>query len=312
MLKVILKTTLTLLIIIVAVSETLSAQEDIKKKVDSLFVIASSGSVLYQDLVEPAKDSLAALGASAVPYLIDKFITKSARERWAIIHVLQRIGSPAVPYLTAALNRPDGEVVSRVCWALGDIKDTSSVQPLIEVSRHERWQVRDEAIGALGKISDRRAAAAVTEALNDTIAQVRKSAVVACGSLMVAGNIRKLTSLLGDEFYGVRMTAMEALLKMDTVDVIRALQDSINSPKALLGNLACRVLGRYATDEALEILLEQTYSTDPDRRAHAAVAIILADPEDNCCFRRIFYEQEQDRLVRLKMASALKAVPHVP
>ncbi len=296
---------------IAAVSETLSAQEDIKKKVDSLFVIASSGSVLYQDLVEPAKDSLAALGAPAVPYLIDKFITKSARERWAIIHVLQRIGSPAVPYLTAALNRPDGEVVSRVCWALGDIKDTSSVQPLIEVSRHERWQVRDEAIGALGKIGDHRAADAVTEALNDSIAQVRKSAAVACGNLMVAGNIRKLTSLLGDEFYGVRMTAMEALLKMDTVEVIRALQDSINSPKVLLGNLACRVLGRYATDEALEILLDQTSATDPGRRAHAAVAIILADPEDNCCFRRFFYEQEQDRLVRLKMASALKAASHV-
>jgi len=309
--NVILKTGGPVLIVMVMFAGSAGAAEDVKNKVDSLFKIASSASVLFTDQVEPAKDSLAALGAPAVPYLIDKFTTKSARERWAIIHVLQRIGSPAVPDLVEALNRPDGNVVSRVCWALGDIKDTSSVIPLMGISKHQRWQVRDQVVGGLGKIGDSRAAGTVLEALNDTIAQVRKSAAVSCGKLLLQDGLEKLTSLLGDEFYGVRMTALEALMKMDTAAVIATLRDSVNSDKELLGNLACRILGRYGTDEAMDILLEQTGSKNPNRRAHAAVAIITADPDDNCCFRRLFYEHEKDRLVRLKMESALKAAQDV-
>ncbi|MBN1213542.1 MAG: HEAT repeat domain-containing protein [candidate division Zixibacteria bacterium] len=309
--NVILKTGGPALLVTLILAVTVGASENVKKKVDSLFKIASSASVLYTNLVEPAKDSLAALGAPAVPYLIDKFTTKSARERWAIIHILQRIGSPAVPDLVEALNRPDGNVVSRVCWALGDIKDTSSVMPLIGVSKHQRWQVRDQVVGALGKISDHRAAGTVLTALDDTIPEVRKSAAVSCGKLLLRDGLKKLTSLLGDEFYGVRMTALDALMKMDTTAVIATLRDSINSDNEMLGNLACRILGRYGTDEALEILLEQTGSKNTNRRAHAAVAIISADPDDNCCFRRLFYKYEKDRLVRLKMESALKAAQDV-
>jgi HEAT repeat protein len=318
--NVILKNSLSLLLVIVTLSgyagntgavELPGKDEVVKKKVDSLFKIASSASVLYTDQVEPAKDSLAAIGAPAVPYLIDKFTTKSARERWAIIHVLQRIGSPAVPDLVRALKRPDDNVVARVCWALGDIKDTSSVLPLMAVCDNERWQVRDQAVGALGKIGDHRAAETILAALDDSIPQVRTSAAVSCNRLVLQEGLVKLTSQLGDDFYGARFTALEALMKMDTAKVIAALRDSINSDNQLLGTLACRILGRYGTDEALEILLEQTVSENPDRRAHAGIAIITADPDDNCGFRRFFYDKEKDRLTHLKMESALRAAQDV-
>ena len=49
-----------------------AAETELKRKVDSLFVIASSGEVKYRDMVEPAKDSIAAIGADAVPILVDK------------------------------------------------------------------------------------------------------------------------------------------------------------------------------------------------------------------------------------------------
>ncbi|MCK4460786.1 MAG: HEAT repeat domain-containing protein, partial [candidate division Zixibacteria bacterium] len=107
--------------------------DDVHKKFDSLFIIASSGGVQFREMVEPAKDSIAAMGEDVVPWLIDKFTTKSARDRWTIIHVLKRIGSPAVPYLVRALKRSDGLVVQRVCWALGDIADSAAVDPLVEV-----------------------------------------------------------------------------------------------------------------------------------------------------------------------------------
>ena len=305
--NVILKTGLPVLLVIMFLAGIVTADDDVKNKVDSLFKIASSGSVTYVDMVEPAKDSLAALGQPAVPFLIDRFTTKSARGKWAVIHVLQRIGSPAVPDLVAALTRPDEKIVQSVCWALGDIADSSATLPLMEIYNHERWQVRDQVIRALGRIKDNRSEDVILQALNDTLAQVRKAAAVSCGQMILTGSIEKLASLLGDEFYGVRMTAMEALMKMDTSRVLPVLADSINSDNRLLGNIACEILGRYGSDDAIEILLEQTYSENLERRAHAGVAIIRADPDDNCGFRRLFYNNEKDRLVRLKMESALRA-----
>jgi len=287
------------------------AETDLKRKVDSLFVIASSGEVKYRDLVEPAMDSIAAIGTDAVPILIDKFTTKSARERWTVIWILQRIGSPAVPYLVRALKRPSGLVVQRVCWALGDIGDTAAVEPLIGVTDHTRWQVRDQAVGALGKIGDRRADKAVAGALSDPVGQVRKSAVVSCGKLTVESSVEQLAHALGDEFYGARLEAAEALLKMDTAKVIEVLADSMESPNDFIGDLACNILGELGTDDAIELLMAQTESSDADRRAHAAVAIVKADPNDNCGYRQTMLDRETDRLNRLKLESALHSAYNV-
>jgi len=290
---------------------TSTAQADaFKDKFDSLFVIASSGEVMFRDMVEPAKDSIAAMGVDVVPFLIDKFTTKSARERWTVLNVLTRIGSPAVPYLVRALKRPDGLVVQRVCWALGDIKDSSAVDPLMEVRHHPRWQVRDQAIGALGKIGEFRAGPAVVEALTDSIGEVRKAAAVSCGQLQADESIAVLVHLLGDDFYGARMSAAGSLLKLDTVLVVAALEDSVDSQTRLVGNLACYILGRLATHECLSILLDQSQAADPFRRAHAVTGLTQAVGEGGAWVGRFFAEREPDRLTRLKMTSAADAVSH--
>jgi len=292
---------------LVAAGGAARADVELQRKLDSLFVIASSGEVRHQRLTGPAMDSIAALGADVVPLLIDKFTTLSARERWTIIWILQRIGSKAVPHLVKALNREDGGVVERVCWALGDIKDTAAAEPLMSVCGHQRWQVRDQAVEALGKIGDGRASATVMAALGDTIGQVRKSAVVACGQLAVQESVPALVHALGDDFYGARLTAINALLALDTLSVIAALADSLTSSGGTQADLACRVLGELHTDEAYELLLGQLSSPDPNRRAAAAEAIIMSDPLDNCGFRRLFIDHESDPLARLRIQSAVNA-----
>jgi len=306
-LNVILSSVVALILAGSVFAETRTPNE-LERKIDSLFVIASSGEVRFRDLNKPAMDSIAALGAPAVPYLIEKFTTKSARERWTVIWILQRIGSPAVPDLVQALGRSNGLVVQRVCWALGDIKDTAAVEPLIEICTHLRWQVREQALGALGKISDKRGGSAAASRLDDSIGQVRKAAAVTCGKLEYHRCIPVLVHLLGDDFYGARMSAMEALLKLDTADVITVLCDSINSTNCLVGDMTCHILGRIGNDEAMLILLEQTKSDNPDRRAHAAVALVNADPRDNCGFQARVLERETDRLVLLKIQSAISTV----
>jgi HEAT repeat protein len=273
-------------------------------------VIASSGEVKYEKLRDPAMDQIAGLGVAAVPHLIDKFTTKSARERWTVIWILQRIGSPAVPDLLGALSRPDDLVVQRVCWALGDIGDTAAVEGLMGVANHSSWQVRDEAVGALGKIKDTRAARVVTAALMDTIGQVRKSAVVSCGQLGAQEAVEELTHALGDDFYGARLAAVNSLLLLDTTLALVVLADSINSADSQVGHLACQVLGRIGIDDALRLLVAQLSSPDPQRRAHAAVALAEADPLDNCGYLLKYLATEPDRLVRLKVESVLNPVRH--
>jgi len=299
------------LLLLTVMTSLAAADTKLKRKVDSLFVIASSGEVKYRDMVEPAKDSIAAIGVDAVPILVNKFTTKSARERLTIIKILEKIGSPAVPYLVTALKRPDGLVVQRVCWALGDIGDTAAVKPLINVTCHPRWQVRDQAVGALGKIGDRRADEAAVIALRDPIGQVRKAAVVTCGKLTVENSIEQLVHVLGDEFYGARLAAAEALLKMDTGKVLAVLADSIESENSFVGNLGCYILGEFGTDEAIELLMTQTESSDSDRRGHAAIAIIKADTQDNCGYHQLLIDRETDRLNRLKIESARSSAQDV-
>ena len=288
-----------------------AAQNDLERKIDSLFVIASSGEVRYREMTEPAMDSIAALGVPAVPHLVDKFVTKSARERWTIIWILQRIGSPAVPHLIESLRRPDHLIVQRVCWALGDIKDSSAVDPLIAIAGHQRWQVRDQVIGALGRIGSKRADDVVLQALTDKIGQVRKAAVVSCGDLVIHEAIAGLVHALGDDFYGARMAAIGSLLKLDTTIVIETLIDSLDSGDKLVGNQICDMLGRYATDPALEVLYATALEDNsPERRIHAAVALIRADPLDNCGYQTEIFARQTDRLGRLKIESARYTARH--
>jgi len=309
MLKVIFKYLVFAFLVAVAIAPAVAAKSDFERTLDSLFVIASSAEIKYQSMRDPAMNEIAAHGVNAVPYLIEKFATKSSWDRWTVIWIFQRIGSPAVPLLLEALKRPDDLVVQRVAWALGDIKDTSAVEGLMGVCRHTCWQVRDEAVASLGRIGDRRASDTVIAALQDTIGQVRKSAVVSCGQLKAASAVEKLVSALGDEFYGARLTAVDALLQLDTAEVINVLVDSLGSSDAALGNMICRVLGKIGNEEALTLLAEQLESPDSGRRIHAAMALTEADPEDKCGFLKKYLESETDRLSRQKIESALASRP---
>lgn len=281
------------------------AQQALKRKIDSLFVIASSAEVHSRHLVEPAKDSIAAMGTDAVPILVDKLTTRSNRERWTVIQILKKIGSPAVPYLVRSLKNPDGLIVQRVCWALGDIGDAEATMPLTEVTTHPRWQVREQSLGALGDIGDVMGADAVLFGLKDDVGVVRKAAVVSIGKLAINGAAAQLVHRLGDDFYGARLSAAEALLKLDTSRVVQTVADSLGSANTLVGDLGCWVLGQMGTDEALLYLLAQTKSPDPGRRAHASVAIAKADPLDNCGFRDMIISNESDPDVLLKINSVI-------
>ncbi len=293
--------TLTLGLCVTTASALTKAQE---KKFDSLFVLASVGEIKYKDLVGPAKDSIAAMGGEVAVLLIDKFDTKSARERVTILEILKKIGKGAVPELVKALHRPNGLVVERVCNSLAEIGDSAAVPGLLGVTGHPRWQVREQSTGALGKCHDSRANNAVTSAMLDTIGQVRKAAAVAAGDLKLRTGIPALVHMLGDDFYGARMCALETLCKLDTANVITILADSILSSNAVIGDRACAVLGRLRTQSARNILMEQVKSVNARRRSHAGLALIYSDPADSCGLQKSFVDVETNPRVKLQLQSA--------
>ncbi len=276
----------------------------LQKRIDSIFVIASSGELKYRDKVDPAIESLAKLGAKAVPALIDKFTTKSARERLTIIKILKKIGSPALPDLIDALSRPEWLVVKRVCWTLGDISDSAAVLPLTGVASHDNWQVREYSIRALGKIGDLQAVAVVIKSFNDPVGQVRKSAVVSAGQLNSTETISYLIQILGDAYYGARLSAVEALLTKDTTLLLAQLKETLKSASGLKAKLAMKILGQIGNDEAMDILSEQLNSGNRQKVTDAAIAIVSADPRDICGYHKSVFEKVKDRLDLLKIKSA--------
>lgn len=279
--------------------------DNIERRVDSLFIIASSGELKYRDMVKPAQDSLVAMGAEAVPRLIGKIDTKVARESHAVSDVLVRIGKPATPYLVDLLKNDDYEISGRACYALGKIQDTSSVEAIMETARHSDWRIRSNAIGALGDIGDNRADNLIITTLKDSNENVRKSAAVAATRLKIISAAPELTGMLNDDFYGARMCASEALISFGH-EAIGVITDSLDSKNELLGNLGCTTLGMIGGDSAAVILVGQLSSKSPLRRALAVEGILHSNSSLACGAVELLHKSEKDPIVLFYIEKVLK------
>ncbi len=301
------KVSLLILLLVLSITTNSTAQSTLKKQVDSLFVIASSGELKYRDLVKPTIEELASLGSVIVPILVDKLDTKSARERLTVNNIFKAIGAGAVPYLITSLKNPNGLIVQRVCTALGDIKDSSAVDALIAIADHSRWQVRDQAIGSVGDIADNKADDAVLFAFNDEIGQVRKSAAVSSGKMKILESVQLLIHQLGDDFYGARMSAAEALLKLDSTYIAESLGDSLFSQNSFVSSLGCQILGKIKTDIAIDILYQTFHTSTGSLKLSAALALLEADSTDLCGFQDEIMSAGFDKFSSLKLKSVLQA-----
>jgi len=271
-------------------------RDDVERKVDSLFIMASSGEIKYRDLVEPAKDSLVAMGAAAVPRMVGKIDIKIAREARAVRNILIEIGSPAVSQLMTRLSDEDNTIISSTCYILGKIGDESAVEAIAGVSDYDDWRIRSSAVAALGDIGSESGYETIFAALDDDDGHVRKSAVVAVGKMLNDNSIARLVGMLGDEFYGARMCASEALVKFGEKS-FEILADSMASDNELLGNLGCTTLGLIGGDSAAAILAGQFSSKSPLRRALAVEGILNSNSSTACGAVELHAKNEADPLV---------------
>jgi HEAT repeat protein len=263
---------------LLVIGATADAARTIEEKIDSLFVIAASLDIKYRDQVEPARDSIAALGADAVPKLIDMLGTKHARERVALREIFKKIGDPAVPLLNDALTETDSLRQSRVALMLYYLPDSSSVKPLLKVIDVDYYWTRYQAVRALGKIGDQKATDAIKKRLEDENELVRTVAAAAAGWLNDPDLIYPLIKAFNDPYYGVRMAAHEALKELKCGSKKQYIEASLTAPSSairrhLLGIIAddtCRydpaTVKLYMGDEdpvIRTLALKAAYRLDP-------------------------------------------------
>lgn len=282
-----------------------AALKPIQKTVDSLFTIASSGEIRFTAMVQPAIDSIAAMGGAAVPFLTPKLGTSSARERLTVINILKKIGAPAIPDLTVVLRGMNGLASERAANALGEIGDSSAKEVLIESITHTRWQVREESVGALGKLKTASVADAIRSAFADSVGQVRKSAAVAVGRLKLKDLIPNLLAQLDDPFYGARMATRSSLFQLDTADVIASLTPLVQSDRMLTREHAIFILGQLRQPSANGVLSAALKSENPSTRSAAAMALWNSGSTTAQNEVMAFLASETDSLTKIRVRSLI-------
>lgn len=255
------------------------SEDLVKKKVDSLFVLSCGGLEKYRDQQQPAESMLVEMGAEAVPYLLGKLNTQSAREKWTLIRVFGKIGEPAVMPLLDSLDSRDKDVTKLTIRILGDIKDSRSVEPLVAMLNRDDYNIRNDACESLGKIADTTAFGGVSLRMGDSVEVVRKSAAVALGRMKDKRAIPYLVQGMSDPHFGVRMASGNSLVEIGepSIKSLLPLLDHAHEPTM---NLAIESLGRLKSRKAVPSLLEKLKVDDWSTRAFAVEALCeIGDPK---------------------------------
>jgi HEAT repeat protein len=218
---------------------------DTRSEVERLFRTASSGEIRYVKLVQPAKDSLAAMKDSAAKYLVSKLTTTDAREAQTLTEIYRGIGKAATPYLVAALETDSKYQLRTTSRCLAEVKDSTAVDALLKAATNQDYTVRAEALAAVGKSGGGASTAAKLEPFfNDSIYSVRKSCVYGLGRLKSPASLDLLIRALADSHFGVRLTAYDALVSFDSLarEKVATLLDTVREARVI--GLAIRLVGQ--------------------------------------------------------------------
>ncbi|MGB8656212.1 MAG: HEAT repeat domain-containing protein [Candidatus Zixiibacteriota bacterium] len=255
-----------------AYGEDLAAKDELKEKVDSLFVLANGGLEKYRDLAQPAESTLVSMGENAVRYLVPKMTTQDAREKWTLIRILGKIGKPAVAPLIQRVESADRDEAELSIRILGDIKDTVAVKPLLKLLKKESYNIRSYACESLGKIGDTTAFYDLDLRLTDSVEVVRRSAAVALGKMKETRAVPDLIRGLSDPHYGVRMTSASSLVEIGP-PAAKPLLSMLNDSHDIVLYLAIQSLGELKEKQAVAPLIGKLKDQDWATRAFAVEAL---------------------------------------
>ncbi len=272
---------LLLPVVLITIAEAVQAIPSDSARVDSLFIYASSGSVRHHDMVQPAKESLTAMGEKAAPWLARKLDATDARERLTLAQIFEDIGAVAVPHVTPYLDSAGEYMPKNAARCLGRIGDSSATAALIKQLDHAEYSVRSEVATALGMIADERANQPLLDQLpNEPDPEVRKSVVVALGRIGHPMAADALIDAFDDPFFGVRQTAIVAIGNLSEPPTAQV-ADAVHMNKGIARHAAIVALGHCDTELAHGILLDMLNSPDPMIRGFALEGLSIDSAEED-------------------------------
>lgn len=194
---------------------------------------------------------------------------RSVRE--AAIEALRGLGAQSVEALGACLDQPDLSVQEAASAILSTIADERVLTSLITALRSSDWIVRMHAAKALGLVRHTDAIVPLLPLLQDKVKAVREEAAA---GLAVIGDpaIPSLVSALRHEEWLVRLHAVEALGKTRSPQAVEPLLSALfNDQDSAVREDAARALGEIGDPRAVEYLC--TILCEPALRTVAVEAL---------------------------------------
>jgi HEAT repeat protein len=267
------KKTLIIIFLLSTSAHAGSEADSLNQVVDSLYIQATTKNINYQDQVQPAKEALGEMGEAAMPRLVEKMDTQDARSMHALVDIFKLIGRPAVSYVVQALGAEDPFKRRLAARTLGEMKDSTAVEGLLEYTADPDYRIRAGVINALGKIGDHRGVQPSAMALDDDDYLVRTAAAVSLAMLADSSAVGRLIAALNDPYYGVRYSAAEAVWKIGDPAVIPVLHSLKNHADTLAFYFLIEVAGNLKDERLIGPLERVLNSDDPFARAFAAEAL---------------------------------------
>lgn len=283
-----------------------SVSADMESDISRLWMQATDGAVRHRDLVAPSKDSLIALGESAIPYLLPYLYTEDARERHAITDLFLGIGPVSVPPLLEVLGSGGEYHTVNILRAFVKIADSTATPRIGDFLNDTLASIRGRAAEAIGKCGGSLALTSLYRVLHDPVETVRKSAVVGLGRIADLAATDSLILALSDPWYGVRYTAAFGIVSLDSGHTaIRSLSRLEGRPLALM----LHALGTQDVQRAAKAVWSYTKHSDDAVRVEAAYALArsLARRSDASRLKKLL-KTETHRLVRYYHAQALTRI----
>ncbi len=235
-----------------------------------------------------AEASVKLLGTAVLEALIIALVSgdrmRAAAERvidyvdpnWQHSEIARR----CVPRIGAVLQDQHGFYREREMAALllGQIGDSSGVDPLIGALRDENRFVRSFAARALGKIGDRRAVRPLLQSLTDQEPGVHEAVSEALG-MFRADAVDPLLDALESRDAMIRKGAAEALKQIGDPRALTPLLALLRDEDARVREAAIGAIGQIADERAIAPLSAALSDESPFVRLHAVQALArLEDP----------------------------------
>jgi len=258
---------------------TIAVADEVSKRVEALLKEAGNAWIPEEKRVEIQKQ-IVGLGEKAVPSLIPHLGAMNILEVNVSMGALAGIGSPAAPYLIAAMRGDDPEVAYRAALTLGDIHDARVVPALLEGLKSSDWHLRTACAKSLGTQKNVEATIPLIAATADPEDAVRRAAAIALGHIGDPAAVDALAALLYDT-YVVRYSAAIALASIGR-PALPALEKSLQSGNPEVVIAALQAIGGIPCEESVHAVIPLLASGDWAVRGAAALALRrIGTPEAN-------------------------------